>query len=970
MRILLNIVFVFVLYSLSFSQRFSFVSYSTPEGLPQSQVNAITQDSSGYLWIGTFGGVSKFNGKTFKNYSQSEGLLNNRVTQLTYIDDIIIVGHDNGISFQSTRDTFYSVSFPENKNVSNVTSIIKWKNKIYVGSNGSGMFQLDIKNNKLNHVVGSPDRIRGLVSIKDKLVLATRTGVLIYDENEFKPLSTFPEESYSDITLYNDKIYATTYEGHLYCYNTVSKKIKLTYQSEKHRFRDIFISKDHDIWLNSKNGAIKYNEQEVIELDEDSGLPINDVSVVFIDMEGNVWLGSAGKGLLKFSGEIFTHYNKKSGLPSELIISTLEDKDGNYWLSSFDKGVFIFNPSHPENCKKIEELTSTVWTSKAIGDKLFFGSIYGLHMYENNKWTSWYEEDGLPANKITGLYKTEDNNLLIGTASGIALLNCKQNKLTPHKSSINKIQNIRDFVAFGDSLYLATQTGFYLTYKDELQVLHQFEGAVNSIASDSKKRIWIGTENGLFKYENKNISHFKFSGESGSDYINFIIKHESHLFVGTNNGLYIINLKTLEGNRYGINAGLVDLETNLNSAFIDSRNQLWFGTVAGLMNMNLNIDIVPSKSSKPKLHLIGVNINFENQYLSAIQNEILVLNHKRNNLSFEFDGIYMTNPKDIKYTYQLQGYSEKWSPASSNSNINFTNIPPGEYTLLVKAIVEDDNYSAPYQFSFKITPPYYKTWWFYSLLFIVVVLIILFLDRLRAKRIKQKNYQNNLEVKGKLLKLEQQSLNASMNRHFIFNSLNSIQYYINAADKVSANRYLTKFAKLIRKNLDSSHGSNGMVTLSDELERLELYLELESMRFKDKLDYEITIDERVETEMLIVPAMFLQPFIENSIIHGILPLKNKKGLITIKINDHFDHIRIEIFDNGVGIEKSIKEKNKTISDHESQGVLITLGRIELLQKISAKSIELIGPTQINESDNSVKGTLVIFKILKQFLEKP
>ena len=136
--------------------------------------------------------------------------------------------------------------------------------------------------------------------------------------------------------------------------------------------------------------------------------------------------------------------------------------------------------------------------------------------------------------------------------------------------------------------------------------------------------------------------------------------------------------------------------------------------------------------------------------------------------------------------------------------------------------------------------------------------------------------------KSNLLDLEQQTLNASMNRHFIFNALNSIQYFINTQDKISANKYLTSFAKLIRKNLDSSSSGNNLIPLSDELERLELYLSLEHMRFQSKFDYNIFIQPKVTSESILVPAMFMQPFVENSIWHGVLPME-KKGEINISI---------------------------------------------------------------------------------------
>jgi sensor histidine kinase YesM len=320
----------------------------------------------------------------------------------------------------------------------------------------------------------------------------------------------------------------------------------------------------------------------------------------------------------------------------------------------------------------------------------------------------------------------------------------------------------------------------------------------------------------------------------------------------------------------------------------------------------------------------------------------------------------------LSYQYYLTGFSDDWSPVMKNNNINFTNLPPGEYTLRFRALNNMNTFSDELTKSFSILPPFYRTWWFYTILSVAVILILIFIDRFRVNRLAQRNYQLRLEYENKLTKFEQQSLNASMNRHFIFNALNSIQYYINSSDKQSANKYLSRFAKLIRKNLDSSHRKDGMVALGDEIERLRLYLDLESMRFTDRFDYEINLDPHVEPEMLKVPAMFLQPFVENSIIHGILPLKDKKGMIKINVTDHLEHIRIEIIDNGIGIDRSVYEKNEE-NDHESQGMLITKGRIELLQKISAKSIEMIGPRQINENDNSISGTVVIFKLIKQYL---
>ena len=206
-----------------------------------------------------------------------------------------------------------------------------------------------------------------------------------------------------------------------------------------------------------------------------------------------------------------------------------------------------------------------------------------------------------------------------------------------------------------------------------------------------------------------------------------------------------------------------------------------------------------------------------------------------------------------------------------------------------------------------------------------------------------------------MLTLEQQALNASMNRHFIFNALNSIQYYINRQDKISANRYLSSFAKLVRKNLDSSLVTE--IYLDEEIERIDLYLKLEQMRFQDKFDYKINIDKLIEHQTIKIPSMLLQPFIENSIWHGILP-SNRFGNITIDAIKDNDKLIINIVDDGIGIETSLENKKGKTQHHDSKGMELTKGRVDLMSKISNKECSVEGPVQIYNEKNEIAGTKV------------
>jgi LytS/YehU family sensor histidine kinase len=198
-----------------------------------------------------------------------------------------------------------------------------------------------------------------------------------------------------------------------------------------------------------------------------------------------------------------------------------------------------------------------------------------------------------------------------------------------------------------------------------------------------------------------------------------------------------------------------------------------------------------------------------------------------------------------------------------------------------------------------------------------------------------------------------------MNRHFIFNALNSIQYYINMQDRKSANRYLTSFAKLIRKNLDSSQRMD--TTLTEELERLELYLTLEQMRFQQKFSYEIRVGKSINTDEVVLPAMMLQPFLENSIWHGILP-SEKEGEIIIQITRKATQWEILIDDNGVGIKTSLANKNGNHTAHASHGMDITLNRVRLYRNMTGLNYQIEGPFERQGESGEILGTRVVIRI--------
>jgi len=219
--------------------------------------------------------------------------------------------------------------------------------------------------------------------------------------------------------------------------------------------------------------------------------------------------------------------------------------------------------------------------------------------------------------------------------------------------------------------------------------------------------------------------------------------------------------------------------------------------------------------------------------------------------------------------------------------------------------------------------------------------------------------QRIAEMNHRLSELNQRNLRQQMNPHFIFNTLNSIQYYVFQNDKIAANDYMTKFAKLIRMTLDNSRHTS--IPIRDEIESLRLYLELETIRFKGKFQWQINVDEEIDTLLYRIPTMLIQPFVENSIVHGLMNKENGKGYVGIDLKLFDEHILCTIEDNGIGRDMAMKIKNEKKKEHNSLGTRITESRLNLVNTLYGKNMK-INYTDLKDPDGRAAGTRVEISI--------
>jgi LytS/YehU family sensor histidine kinase len=228
-----------------------------------------------------------------------------------------------------------------------------------------------------------------------------------------------------------------------------------------------------------------------------------------------------------------------------------------------------------------------------------------------------------------------------------------------------------------------------------------------------------------------------------------------------------------------------------------------------------------------------------------------------------------------------------------------------------------------------------------------------------AEEQKIQTHLKLMDTQRKMTEIEMQALRAQMNPHFIFNCLNSINRYIVKSDQVTASLYLTKFAKLIRLILDNSNNKN--VILTNELEALKLYIEMEALRFDKKFDYRIIVDHGVNTDNIEVPPMIIQPYVENAIWHGLLH-KETPGCLRISVSLPEESIlQCIIEDDGIGREKAKELKSKSAMTRKSLGMKLTENRLALLNKYAElnASVDIV---DLKTNKNEAVGTKVILKI--------
>jgi hypothetical protein len=363
----------------------------------------------------------------------------------------------------------------------------------------------------------------------------------------------------------------------------------------------------------------------------------------------------------------------------------------------------------------------------------------------------------------------------------------------------------------------------------------------------------------------------------------------------------------------------------------------------------------PPKTMITELIVQGTETRSE---LNILLNDKINLKPDQNFFTIRFTVPEFQFPTKLRFKYRLIGYDEDWVESGNNPEAIYTKVPGGKYTFEVMGANHQGTWSIyPAKLNLFVETPFFQSRLFYGLLFATIIGIATLLYRFRLRQMKEKE-QLKADFFIQLAEVEMSALRAQMNPHFVFNSLNSINKYILTNEPRMASRYLTKFSQLMRLILNNSKSKE--IPLEDELNTLSLYVEMEQLRFDQKFQFEKQVNSVDPPSQILIPPMLIQPYIENAIWHGLMPLESP-GRLILNITQSGQDLICIIEDNGIGRKKAMELKQKNGVRKKSMGMKITSERLELVEALHHIKTDLEIIDKVSTQGASL-GTLVTLKI--------
>ena len=834
-------------------ESFNFKNITIEDGLSQSTVETIYQDSKGYIWIGTNDGLDRYNGYEFKHYKHDKYDKNSIANN--YIVDII--EDKNGYIWVSTigglsrinpdKDeikNYYSKEDSGNLSNSNLWQILCTKDNRLIASTIDGLNVYDKNKDKFTRILYKEGELPSQYiysleeDINGHIWVGTDNGLVELDK-DLNIVKSY-QDAIGDSDVYNvyddskGNIWVCTLDNGLFKINLYDNSVE-NYKNNNSKIsipsnnvRDIISDSEGKLWIATDKGlcTFDYEREEFITYNKKSyqsnSLIDDEIFCLLKDSSGLIWIGTYS-GISRFNpNSNFTHFKldpyEDNSISGNVIHGIYEDDDKTLWIGTNESGVNIINGEsikhlNKENSNIVSDLIEDITGFK---NYIFIGTNEGLSvLVKNDKTaknytiTNYTTKDGLPSNKIRSLFIDSKGYLWIGTNKGLAILDTNNNKII-------------------DITYIL----------DEMGVSDKF---IRAVYEDSKGNYYIGCflEGGLIKI-NPNTKEYKIYKNIENDdssisnnsirYINEDLY--GNILVGTSHGINILNLSTDKFNHYTEKDGLIN--NTIYGILVDKNNGIWMSTNAGISKLSTedatfkNFTITDGlqsnefngracfKSKDGNMYFGGINgfnvFNSQDIELSTFEPKVIFDNFEingtnkkdisnikfksnENNIKINFFTNDYKNTKTTQYYYKLEGLENEWNMTNSNSLV-FANLGSGDYTLKIKTITQHGVMSDESSVHFTINPPIWRSNYAICIYLILIIISILrymhkvnTLDRLVNERTNK--LRKEMEKNEQLFK-KVLSLEQNKNNYFV-NLSHELRTPLNVLSSI--NQLIKEFTK-------------------------------------------------------------------------------------------------------------------------------------------------------------------------------
>lgn len=957
------------------AQELNLLHFTSTHGLISNKCYNMTQDMNGFLWIATETGVSRFDGNNFTSFTQkNNGLGDNEILDL--------VATANGrVWFSGFNKTicYYSLAGRKVMNAGNnslIAGLEEQKNvagiirSFFCDRTGALWLMYEkgqvirIRNNRTDlfsaHCIRSawetPAGMLVLADARGKLYKAGETGM------QFKAQLPGFAKGIHEVTSFGNRVVVNDSGGRIFFYEETGPwQYRLQGTMPNPGYNKMITGNERfpGLWMITRcNGVLRFRSVE----DLAAGKPMNHllpgkcIRNVFFDREGNAWFISFSDGIYGLLTDKVTHIKTANMISNDAVTAVMAQpgavwygthKGAVYkWTAGREKEMFIPAPN-PNTQKRItcmlNENDGGTWLG--ADDALFYRNNQG-----NITTVGATISYAHPVSALKALVHGPGGRIYAGTCCGLYLLQGAQ-KTKPVQLYDKRITAL--CCEPGGTVWFASRDSLFIRTPAGIRAARWQPGAgmqISALAATGNGFTWVGTAAAgisiLYNEEPLAVitEENEFPLRLTSNLCKKILPGKPGTFwISTNKGLNRVEVLSLQPFRYTVKTftrsnGLANNDIN---DFSVSGEQVTVATPDGidLLPAGMNGAVPPPVSYIGQTRLLTSPGN-------GFQNDT-VFSFRNNNLVFDYTAISLSGLGGLLFQVRLEGYEKDWRTTTAHS-IQYTSLPPGKYRFLVRASNTHGDWGAPAASSLiTIKPAFYQTGLFRAGMVAIVLLLFAGLYFFLKKRTAKK-----AAIHRRMTELKLEALRSQMNPHFIYNCLNSIQFYLSASNSEAAKFYLNRFARLIRLTLDYS--ARNMISLAEELAYMETYMALEKMRFEEKLAYTIATKGITDATRIKLPPLLLQPYAENALRHGI---KHGEGKVRIHYELREHKLYCSVDDNGIGCNLyTVKE-----IPEQKHGMQISSDRIASLNSLAKQQIECILTVKTPETDGET-GTRVLLII--------